>query len=141
MEQCNKFKVMLADCQMQAIVRLVGQDLAVEITGGEHPHIGSVSVLTKNQPLQTYNFPSHNGRCHKDDLISENIAAILQSSLPGNCAITAGVHVDGITKKQIAASQTMSRKLGEEIEDWLQKQSLSFTEPRYYKSGERPSDQ
>ncbi len=100
-------------------LKRVGNDLWVTVTGGDVPHIGTVTILTRELPLQTLRFPSHDGRFHKDDLLAEQIAPFIRPYLCGNCVISVGIHVNGITKKQIAASYKMAEELGKQIASWF----------------------
>lgn len=109
---------------IHAEIKSIGPDLLLMVTGGDTPHIGTITTFSKDVGVKTIIFPSYNGRFHKDHVIAEIIAYIIKSSLPGNCVITAGVHVEQITKKQILASIPMAKDLGKQIEMWLKK---SFT--------------
>ncbi|KRM59508.1 hypothetical protein FD44_GL001444 [Secundilactobacillus malefermentans DSM 5705 = KCTC 3548] len=124
--------------EISAKVTVIGQDLLIVITGGDHPHIGDVTTLTRNDEPQTVRFPSHDGRFHKDDFVSNRIAKAIQANLPGSCTITAGIHVDGITKAQIAAAGSMADQLGNQLNDWLKTQSFGQNTPKYYDKNEAP---
>lgn len=108
------------------------------IFGGDHPHIGSITTLTRNLTPKTFNFPSHSGRFHKDHYISQKVAQILSSALPGTCTITAGFHIDHISKKQIQTSILLSVKLAKQIKNWLKSQDLKVSKPIYYSDKEKP---
>lgn len=123
---------------MTAAVEVIGKDIFIKITGGDTPHIGTVTTLTKNSELQTIRFPSHDGRLHKDDVLAIRIGKIIQENLPGSCTITAGVHVNHITKKQIMVSGQMAQNLGEKIKDWLEVTDFDTPEPIYYSETESP---
>lgn len=135
-----EFSVTEENYTMTAIVSVIGQDLLISIIGGNSPHIGTVTTFGKETTSETMRFPSHDGRFHKDDILSDEIANEINDVLPGNCVITSGVHVDGITKKQIAVSSQMASKLGQEILNWLKKSDItaSFSKPRYYSNVEQP---
>ncbi|MQS76456.1 amino acid decarboxylase [Companilactobacillus halodurans] len=133
-----KFSVTQENYTMDAQVEVVGKDLFIEVTGGDTPHIGTVTTLTKETEMQTIRYPSHDGRLHKDDVLARRIGQVIQNELPGSCTITAGVHVNHISKKQIMVSGQMSQNLGEQIKTWLQKTDFDAPEPIYYSDNENP---
>lgn len=94
-----RFSITEENYTMTADLKVIGQDLFIAVTGGDNPHIGTVTTLTKDSELQTVRFPSHDGRLHKDDVLAIRIGKIIQADLPGSCTITAGVHVNHISKK------------------------------------------
>ncbi|MFC3927159.1 prenylated flavin chaperone LpdD [Streptococcus caprae] len=120
--------------QMEASAQFVGADLLIVLTGGSHPHIGTVTTYCKETAdKQTTRFPSHSGRFHKDDVLADVILEAIVALLPQNATITSGIHVDGITKEQIQASFGMAQHLGQQIADWLQTISFDADKPTYYK--------
>ena len=127
-----------AGYQMQATLQVIGYDLLIVVTGGTNPHIGDVTTVTVNTAPQTVKFPSHDGRFHKDNFISERMAKRLQPYLPGSCTITAGIHVNQITKGQIAAAAPMTDDLSQQLLDWLTAHPIRADKPEYYSDNERP---
>ncbi|MCC8186866.1 MAG: hypothetical protein LIP08_04975 [Bacteroides sp.] len=113
------FTASAAGFSIQAEVTRICSDLRITVTGGEVPHLGTVTTLSGEFPLQTIRFPSQEGRYHKDHVLAEKIATIIRPHLPGNCVIVAGVHIDDITKQQIHAAEEMADTLGEQIAAWL----------------------
>ena len=132
------FSVSQESYTMQAKLEIIGKDLLIVITGGDSPHVGSVTTLTSNTELQTIRFPSHDGRFHKDNVLGERVAKIIQSSLSGSCTITSGVHVNGITKKQIMSASSMADNLGQQILQWIKFNPQQIDEPIYYSDSEHP---
>lgn len=133
-----KFSITQENYTMNAKIEVIGKDLFIEVTGGDTPHIGTVTTLTKNTEIQTIRYPSHDGRFHKDDVLAVRIGKIIQADLPGSCTITAGVHVNHISKKQIMVSGQMSQNLGEQIKGWLKQTNFDAPEPVYYSDEENP---
>ncbi len=132
------FSVKRADYTMRAEMKIIGADILISVTGGDVPHIGTVTVWSKNEKIETIQFPSHSGRRHKDDLLAKIILEIISAALPGNCVITAGVHVDHISKVQILAASAMAEDLGNQIFQWLQENTMEADKPIYYKNDEQP---
>jgi len=97
-----------------------------------------VTTVTDNTTAQTDKFPSHDGRFHKDNFISERMAEILKPYLTGSCTITAGIHVNQITKAQIAAAAPMTLALSEQIIDWLRVNPIVAAMPEYYGPDDAP---
>jgi len=132
------FTTKQAGYQMTATLQVVGYDLLIVVTGGSNPHIGDVTTVTADTASQTVKFPSHDGRLHKDDFISERLAKRLQPHLQGSCTITAGIHVNQITKVQIAAAAPMTDELSLQIISWLQDNPIQAVQPEYYGNDEQP---
>jgi len=132
------FTTAQAGYSMTAELQVIGQDLLIVVTGGTNPHIGDVTTVTANTTAQTVKFPSHDGRFHKDNFISERMAASLKPYLPGSCTITAGIHVNQITKAQIAAAAPMTLALSEQIIDWLRVNPIVAATPEYYGPDDAP---
>jgi len=140
METTSKvhLSVRQADYTMEASVEVIGQDLFIAVTGGDSPHIGTVTTLTRTTETETIRFPSHHGRFHKDDILAKRIAMYIQGDLPGSCVITSGVHVDHISKMQIAVSSQMAADLGQQILDWLKHTEFNTADSIYYSKDEKP---
>ncbi|WP_341778799.1 prenylated flavin chaperone LpdD [Levilactobacillus sp. HBUAS70063] len=133
-----KFSVTRENYTISATVTVIGKDLLIVVTGGSNPHIGDVTTLTKDTALQTIKYPSHDGRFHKDNFVGERVAKVVQPVLPGSCTVTAGIHVNQITKAQIAASAPMGEDLGHQIVAWLQAHPIVAPAPQYYNDQEQP---
>ena len=116
---------------MTAEAKQVGNDLLITLIGGDTPHIGTVTTFSGKQAKETIRFESHIGRFHKDDVLAEKILTVIAPYLPGNCVITSGVHINGITQEQIAASFDMATELGQQLAEWLQRTPFVTAPPVY----------
>ncbi|WP_424685071.1 amino acid decarboxylase [Enterococcus sp.] len=125
------FQASRAGYIITAEVTVIGKDLSIALVGGDTPHIGTVTWVSNNGASDTIRFPSHHGRFHKDDVLSEILIKQLQPLLPGNCVITAGIHVNGITKEQIDASFIMAEEIGKELANWIINYDFGDNEPVY----------
>lgn len=96
-----------------ADLRQIGMDLLITVTGGDNPHIGVVTTLTKQTKIETVRYPSHDGRFHKDDFISRRIAQRIQAHLIGS-------------------------RLADEICEWLAQHPVTSARPEYYSDHEQP---
>lgn len=138
MESTTNFNVTQSGYTIDAHLTVIGNDLLIEVTGGDHPHIGTVTMVTDENNIQTIRYPSHDGRYHKDDFISTRIAKKISGHISGTATITAGVHVNQISKQQIAAAAPMSDSLADQIVDWLAQHPISVSAPEYYKNNQQP---
>lgn len=119
---------------IQAQVEYIGADLFIQLTGGSHPHIGTVTTYCKkNADKQVVRFPSHSGRFHKDDVLADVLLEEIAELFPQNCVITSGVHVDGISKEQIVGAFEMTKKLASKIAIWLKHEKSPISHPKYQK--------
>ncbi|MFC6182481.1 prenylated flavin chaperone LpdD [Lactiplantibacillus daowaiensis] len=132
------FTTTQAGYQMTATLQVIGFDWLIVVTGGSNPHIGDVTTLTATGQPQTVKFPSHDGRFHKDNFISERLAHQVQPYLTGSCTITAGIHVNQITKAQIAAAAPMTTELGNQLIAWIKAHPTQAAQPEYYQKNEQP---
>ena len=91
---------------LEAGVRLIGQDLLVAIWGGEKPHIGAVSVA---QPRPSLKYPEVMSATasvicllgHKENELAKAASEILAAALNTSVVVTAGIHWDNISKDGI----------------------------------------
>ncbi|WP_125764521.1 prenylated flavin chaperone LpdD [Companilactobacillus hulinensis] len=134
----SQFQVTKENYTMIANVSVIGKDIMIEITGGDNPHIGTVTTLSASSDMETTRFPSHDGRFHKDDVLAQQVGKIIQSKLPGSCTITAGVHVNHISKKQIMVSGSMANDMGKQILNWIEEYDFDAPVPVYYSDTENP---
>lgn len=129
----TKVEIQVGGFAMSAEAQQIGGDLLITLVGGDTPHIGTVTTLSNKQKKETIRFESHSDRFHKDDALAERIIEIIAPYIPGNCVITAGVHVNGITKEQIQASFSMAENLGQQLVAWLKENPFNFEAPVYKK--------
>ncbi|EPH98204.1 hypothetical protein D920_01763 [Enterococcus faecalis 13-SD-W-01] len=134
----KRFKVVKENYPMIAETTIIGNDVLITITGGDTPHIGTITAFSKDGGKKTTRFPSHHGRFHKDDVLADFLFAEIKEKLPGNCVITAGVHVNHISNAQIQASSAMAKSLGRQIADWFDTFTFEQAAPIYYTNQEKP---
>ncbi|WP_430610346.1 amino acid decarboxylase [Enterococcus sp. DIV0876] len=125
------FQTTEAGYTMTADVAFVGIDLLIVLTGGDAPHLGTVTAVADDMAPETIRFHSHHGRYHKDDVLSTVIADIIKEALPGHCLITAGIHVNGISDEQINASAHMAQEIGQQVLAWLQTSDITAPDVVY----------
>ena len=91
---------------LEASVRLIGQDLLVAIWGGEKPHIGAVAVAQPRPSLKDPEVMSATASViclpgHKEDELAKAVSEILAAALNTSVVVTAGIHWDNISKDGI----------------------------------------
>lgn len=128
------FRVSGKGVEITADMTYIGKDLIVVLSGGDVPHVGTVTTWSTDEKKQTnIQFPSHSGRYHKDHILAEIVIEKIKSEVVGNVVITSGVHVDGICPEQIQESLSLTEQLGLEIKEWLKSNPVAYREPIYKK--------
>ena len=101
-------------------VQEVGQDLLVSLWGGSRPHIGAIGMAIPrprlNDPTQ-WSATSSNFTFvgHKEDILVKKISEKLATLLKRNVVVTAGVHWNGITLKEIKTIENLVQKMSNQI--------------------------
>ncbi len=101
-------------------VQEVGQDILVSVWGGTRPHIGAVGIAAPRQSLKNphqwsatssnFTFPGH-----KEDRLVKKISEKLAAQLRKTVVVTAGIHWDNITPKEIKIIENLTGKLSDRI--------------------------
>ncbi len=94
----------------------MGEDLVVMISGGDRPHLGTITAGARLEPLQTVQLQNH-----KEFYITEEIAVLLRKKFRGNFVICCGTHLDDITKAELNTMTDLSIQLGIELIEELKK--------------------
>ncbi|MCI1893788.1 MAG: hypothetical protein LKJ29_06605 [Lactobacillus sp.] len=115
----HTFTVTRSGYTMQAKLRRENQDVLIELTGGDVPHYGVVTAVSLHQPLQTIALPSRPGHHHQEGVLTERVATVIAPVLQSNAFIVGGLHVNRISKQQLAVAGAMAQALGEQIRDYL----------------------
>lgn len=101
-----KIKTNEGTYDLEASVRLIGQDLLVSIWGGEKPHIGAVSVAQPRPSLKDPEVMSATASViclpgHKEDELAKAASEILAAALNSSVVVTAGIHWDNMSEEGI----------------------------------------
>lgn len=101
-------------------VQEIGPDILVSIWGGSRPHIGAVGMAIPRPSLNNpkkwsatssnFTFPGH-----KEDTLVKKISERLAAQLRRNVVVTAGIHWDSITLKEIKTIENLTGKLSDRI--------------------------
>lgn len=91
-----------------------GADYNVLISGGDAPHIGSVSVARPGEDgeilLEKLVLPTH-----KDDYVGDLYAKELARLTGHTVSVACGIHYDGITKAEIAQVLSAMEQLLQQV--------------------------
>ena len=101
-------------------VQEIGPDILVSIWGGSRPHIGAIGIAVPRHSLKNprkwsatssnFTFPGH-----KEDTLVKKISERLAAQLRRNVVVTAGIHWDSITLKEIKTIENLTGKLSDRI--------------------------
>ncbi len=92
------------------IVIPMGQDICIVVTGGDTPHLGSITSGSKAVSPETFSFESH-----KEGIVTEMMSCIIRERFDGNFVICCGIHVDNITIQEIKDVNEICRLLAIEL--------------------------
>lgn len=108
MHNQNEFHIKTTEgsYDIEAHVRLIGEDLLVAISGGEKPHIGAVSVAQPRPSLKDPEVTSATASVicltgHKEDELAKKASEFLAAALNTRVVVTAGIHWNDIDEEGI----------------------------------------
>ena len=96
--------------EIEITVYPMGRDICVLITGGDTPHLGSLTAGTRDMAPATIAFTDH-----KEFHVTEMAAKYLEKAFEGNFVICCGIHLDNIDKQEIADVMTLTEKMVGEL--------------------------
>lgn len=129
----KEFRISKGRLTLLAQIQLIGQDVLIVLSGGNVPHIGTISHVGQQAPYQIYAFPSHSGRVHKDDVLAEKFIANIQGYCPGNLVVLSGFHQDAIDLEEIEQVIAMAGELSEQLQAYLEKHPIQSLQAQYQK--------
>jgi hypothetical protein len=96
--------------KVAAVITLCGKDVAVNIGGGDTPHVGAAALAAPRPSLKKDGGISASASVlcvmgHKDDLPARTAALKLASELNTTVAVCVGLHIDDATEKDFVAIQ------------------------------------
>jgi hypothetical protein len=127
MLRMEHFQVGEARLALEAVVVQTMDGLNIYLGGGEKTHIGTVVLCQLRPSLKndgSYSTTSSilNLVCHKDDGIAKPLAEKLCLAFKQTVVVTAGVHIDSATPREIEYLLQLSAELSNRIIDHLIKQ-------------------
>ena len=118
----KRFLVEVAEGRLKihGLVQEIGQDILVSIWGGTRPHIGAIGIAVprpslkdpKKRSATSSNFTFVG---HKEDALVKEISEKLAAQLERNVVVTAGVHWEDITSREIRSVESLLRKMSTQI--------------------------
>ena len=93
----------------------VGEDLIISISGGDRPHVGAISYGGEGFENKEFKKNTIIYGNHKEYIISQRFSQRIGEIFKGNYIISAGIHLDNITKEEIEIVKKLSEELLEEI--------------------------
>lgn len=96
-------------------ISYIGTDLIIIISGGDRPHIGSVSYGGQGFENKEFKKNTLVYENHKEYIISQKFSQRIGEIFKGNYIISVGIHLDNITKEEIKIVKKLSDELLEEI--------------------------
>ena len=120
------FEVSKGRFKIQALVQKVGQDILVSMWGGTLPHIGAVGMATPRPSLRDPKKMSATSSTftyvgHKEDAVVKRISELLASRLKTKVVVSAGIHWDDLTSREIDIIAKLTQKLSAQILKKLEK--------------------
>ncbi len=106
--------------RLEAAGLCVGDGVAILVWGGTQPHIGSV-VIAQPRPSLTSKLKRSatssvvNCLGHKDEAVARGIAEQTAARYEKTVVVTAGIHIDRMTRKDLAAIMANARRLARKI--------------------------
>ena len=106
--------------KINGFVQKIGQDVLVSIWGGTRPHIGAIGMAIPRPSLKNSKRWSATSSIltfigHKEDIIVKKTSEKLAARLRRNVVVTAGVHWDGITSREIKTIENLTQRLLDQI--------------------------
>ena len=118
----KRFKVEIAGGRFKifGFVQVMGKDLLVSIQGGTHPHIGAIGIAIPRPSLrdpQRWSATSSNFTLsgHKEDILVKKLSEKLASRLRTQVVVTAGLHWDNLSSREIRVVEKLAMKMADLI--------------------------
>jgi len=98
----------------------MGEDYCLVVTGGDRPHLGAVALSTPRPSLADSRKISASTSVltlvgHKEDDVAKKIAQQYAAKLNRQVVVACGVHLDGITREELAVMEEMLAELAEQL--------------------------
>ena len=117
--------------KLAIVGRWIGpEDVVVELTGGDRPHIGAVALAQIRPSLKNPNEASATTSVltclgHQEDDLARGIASRIAKRAKMNAVVICGIHLDDISEEEIRDVLTGAALLEEEILQWIEKQKIA----------------
>ncbi|MDR1481214.1 MAG: hypothetical protein LBI74_01145 [Synergistaceae bacterium] len=112
---------------VSAVVVLCGKDIAINIGGGDTPHVGAVAVASPRESLRKDGTLSATASVmcvmgHKDDMPARGAALRFAAERNVNVVVSVGLHIDNPTESDFTAIQDNFEALLDIISEGLKQE-------------------
>ncbi|WP_459593414.1 prenylated flavin chaperone LpdD, partial [Enterococcus cecorum] len=83
--------------------------------------------------FQTFAYPSHSGRVHKDGILAETFWPSIQSLCSGNVVILSGFHQDYISPEEIQKVVELAEIVSSKVATYLTENPIAPLKAQYQK--------
>jgi hypothetical protein len=118
----RKFSIRISKghLRINGFVQKIGQDILISIWGGTRPHIGAIGMAIPRPSLKNSKRWSATSSIftfigHKEDMIVKKMSEKLAARVRRNVVVTAGLHWEGTTSREIKTIQNLTQKLSDQI--------------------------
>ena len=121
-----KIEVSKGRFKIHAFLQRLGADILVSIWGGNRPHIGAVGMATPRPSLRDpkqWSATSSNFTFvgHKEDAVVKRVSEMLASQLRTHVVVTAGIHWNAISVREIETIEKLTDELADLILERLKR--------------------
>ncbi len=114
------FEIKKGAFKIHTLVQELGEDLLVSIWGGTRPHIGAIGIAVPRPSLRDskkWSATSSNFTFtgHKEDILVKKISERLATLLRRNVVVTAGIHWDNLSPREIKMLEKMVEEIPKKI--------------------------
>ena len=105
------------------------EDVVVELTGGDRPHIGAVALAQLRPSLKNPNEVSATTSVltclgHQEDDLARGMASRIAKQAKMNTVVICGIHLDEISEDEIRDVLTGAALLEDEVLRWIAEQKF-----------------
>ena len=116
MNCANRWRSRKGRIVLDVLASRLGNDWCVRVTGGD-PHIGAVGWSGGGLSANSLEFPEHRDRA----VVELFLEALIR--VPGRHVVTAGVHLDQITQREVSDVLELCRVLAARVANALTQES------------------
>ncbi len=118
--QTARFRVKKGAYAIEAHAIVSGSDVVLHLGGGDHPHVGAISLATYVEATHGVTLRSLTAGHHKESKLTEHIAKFTAEELQCTAAVSAGIHYDCLGSEGIDAILSLADEAGRRTVAWIQ---------------------
>ena len=126
----NSFSYSQGRIKLEIVGRWIGpEDVVIELTGGDRPHIGAVALAQIRPSLKNPSEVSATASVltclgHQEDDLAKGMASRIAKRAKINTVVICGIHLDDISETEIQDVLNGATLLEEEILRWIEEQKI-----------------